>query len=361
MIPYLVVTLIVYLVALYVEKNYKDKRMIVPCLFIIILTSIFAGVRNNIIGTDVNVYIVPIVKAMPKYGLIKTYHSTNIEIGFLVFAWLVSKISSLVPVFLFLIQVVITTLVVKFAFDNKEKMSFSNVILFYMTFFFPLSLNFIRQSIALAICLYSSKFIYTKNWKMFLVCVVIAIQFHFSAIAFSLIYINYWFVNNDKKYAFINKYIVVGLLLLFMIFFKEIITVGIGWGVFPSKYYNYVDKYYLDKIDIQYKLYFFKLIYAIFAVIYASRIEDKRIKKNTISLIIYDMTIYMVGFKIMYAERVSYYFSLLAYIYAFSWNNNERLEKIDKIAIKAMLILYFLVMYVYIGIGEIIPYRTFWG
>ncbi len=357
MIPYLLIILVIFLIAVFAEKRNKKKEWILSCVLIIILSSLFAGVRDYTVGTDVSVYVLPIIKTMKVNGFLITLNSAKIDLGFLILSWLVLYFNGNIQVMLFIIHLIITTLFVIFAYKKREKLCFSNAVLFFMTFLYPLGFNFIRQTIAISICIYAYRFIEERDFKKFFLCILISSQFHFTSLCFIFVYLYYWFGNRGKYNLFI-KYVFLSILLIFILFFKEIFEMGLNIGIIPLKYTNYLNVFYMDSIDVQYKVYFFKILFAFCGIFYASKISEKNNKSTVIFLVIMDLFLYTLGFKIMYAERITYYFSTIAYLYGYSWKKNSEKYQ-DKLLICLFLILYFLVMYVYTGIGHIIPYRIY--
>lgn len=80
----------------------------------------------------------------------------------------------------------------------------SVLMLFGYPHFFLDSFSFIRQWIAMAVCLYSLKFILSKNFLKYLLCVIVAVLFHKSALLFLIAYpLVYFKISKVKTIGFI--------------------------------------------------------------------------------------------------------------------------------------------------------------
>lgn len=121
--------------------------------------------------------------------------------------------------FLF-IAVAIITLSFTFVaiYQQSRYIPFSIIVYFLSTIYFN-SLNQMRQAIAMSIFLYASKYLWTRNWKKYMLWMLVAIGFHISA----LIYIPIYFLYRWK--AEIKKHIVLfGIVLVAMPILKVVIV-----------------------------------------------------------------------------------------------------------------------------------------
>ncbi len=86
--------------------------------------------------------------------------------------------------------------------------------------FIPISINFVRQAIAISIFLFSIKFLVTKDFKRYFFYIVLAALFHKFAIVYSIFYFAYE-TNFKKKIKFIILALFFLSLSLFVIFNLE--------------------------------------------------------------------------------------------------------------------------------------------
>ncbi len=121
---------------------------------------------------------------------------------------------------LLFVAVAIITLSFTFVaiYQQSKYIPFSIILYFLSTIYFN-SLNQMRQAIAMSIFLYASKFIWNKNWKKYMLWMLVAVGFHISA----LIYIPVYFLYGWK--AEIKKHIVLfGIVLVSMPVLKVVIV-----------------------------------------------------------------------------------------------------------------------------------------
>lgn len=85
----------------------------------------------------------------------------------------------------------IPTYILIYSTIRKYSSNIGFSILLYFSFFYLESLGFIRQSLAVAICFWAIKYIFSRRFFPFLICVVIATSFHYSAIIVLFAYFMY--------------------------------------------------------------------------------------------------------------------------------------------------------------------------
>lgn len=117
----------------------------------------------------------------------------------------------------------------------------------------------LRQSLALSICLYAYKYVEMKNFKLFLLLVIIAGTFHKTAYAYLIIYpiINYQFFNYQfLKKIFIIIFFVLGIIFIFP-FLINIYTIDYSNSIITGEGFNLL----LIFMFIYFILYFFNKKY----------------------------------------------------------------------------------------------------
>ncbi len=142
-----------------------------------------AAMRSTDVGIDVKVYVEPYFYIAKRSTGFKSYivNASTLEPGYAILNYIgakffgnisgifgLSMIATLVPVYFRLNEMK----------DSKDRfISF----LIYLLLFYNLSLNLCRQAIAISIIFWGSKFLNTNRIK-FILCVVLAMSFHVSAI-----------------------------------------------------------------------------------------------------------------------------------------------------------------------------------
>lgn len=158
---------------------------------ILFLASI-AGVRDVTIGTDVKVYVIDTFEKVSQLrftDIFINYFGIDkpIPLGFALLAWLCAHVVSDVHFFLFAIELlIISMLYVSAARFCKGRTWLCMAA--YMLFFYAESMNTMKQYLAVAICLYSIRYCFDKKIAKFICAILIASQFHFSALTALVFY-----------------------------------------------------------------------------------------------------------------------------------------------------------------------------
>lgn len=174
-------------------------------LFIgIFLPSLLAGCRADIIGTDVRNYVEPIqiyASGMKRFNefingnivLLSGDAFSRIEKGYVTFVFLISRINKSLFLNLFTTQFLIIGLMVGGLLRIQKYINISvsfSMYVYYMLFF-NISLNLVRQSIAMAIIFFAFPFLLEDKWIYFLISIFIATLFHRTAIISFIILVLY--------------------------------------------------------------------------------------------------------------------------------------------------------------------------
>ena len=163
----------------YDNKENKIKLKIIIYTIIGIGIPIFiASIRYNV-GTDYVSYI-EIYNRVKYYTIIDIINS-NKEILFIIITKFLGLFSNYQIMFA-IISALTIYIVYKAILDNREKKSLGIMFFLYLFLNYTNSYNIIRQSLAVAIVAYSYKYIFSRNFKNFLITILIATMFHTSAI-----------------------------------------------------------------------------------------------------------------------------------------------------------------------------------
>lgn len=196
-------------------------------VFIAILVPILvAAFRDNSIGTDIAIYGLYMFNSAKSqsfyYFMTESY--TTVEPLFKILVYLLAifknryiffggiEAACIIPVFIMLLK-------------QTPKKAWIGVAVYYF-WLFGFSLNIMRQSIAISILLYGVGYLIKHDTKKYLLIVLIAMGFHYTAVVGIIIYLmnatlvyqplgkKSLFGNFAKKYGKLFKFIVVFLLLL---------------------------------------------------------------------------------------------------------------------------------------------------
>ena len=223
----------IILISAIIIGSFLFKKKKKSYLFIIcILMSIIAVLRNILIGNDtLNYYrtFSSIVEIGNEYFL-----SSRLESGYLFLNLFFSYFSKDFNAFLITISLFINFSICYTIFKESKNPTLSLLLFIFLRLFFN-EMNIVRQYIAIAIVLFSLKYVKNRNLVKFILCILLASTFHTSAIAAILLYFLYGkLIEKNMK---IIIYVVSIILFLFLDVFLNIITSKLG------HYSSYIDTY----------------------------------------------------------------------------------------------------------------------
>ncbi|AVK82732.1 hypothetical protein C3943_03755 [Lysinibacillus sp. B2A1] len=186
-----------------------------------------------------------------------------------------------------IIMAIVTNLFIYLGIKNwgvKGEYLFLSVLL-YCSEHFLIYLNLMRQGAAVAIFFYASKFIVTRSFKKYLLFIILASGFHYSAI---FLLVLYFLPNIRIKYKLYCTLLIVAILVTYLGITNEILNFIVKFTPYSDKYYNHV---YLQSGDIDWfsPVVLFRVVFSVI-LIYLSSFGYDSLKK--ISLII---TFYQIG------------------------------------------------------------------
>ncbi|NMA49686.1 MAG: EpsG family protein [Tissierellia bacterium] len=164
------------------SKNRRKNFLIISTL----LLSILSGIRYNV-GTDYNNYVVSFVNQFNYSFWDFSYISR--DYGFYFIYKLIGIFTKEYSIALTIISLLTVSLISSTIYSYSKMPLFS--ILLYITLnFYTFSFNGVRQALAVAICVYSFRFIVDGDFRKFICCLIIASTIHFSAIVFIIAWIS---------------------------------------------------------------------------------------------------------------------------------------------------------------------------
>jgi hypothetical protein len=135
-----------------------------------------------------------------------------VEIGYSMINDLFSTMGLNYNIFLFAISFITLLFIYKVGINLKYKLIF--LFVYFSELFLYLNFSGMRQGIAIAITLFSVKYIMEKRMYHFFVTVGFATLFHFTAIVFIVSYFIYWFRRSVRKDIFIFSFLALGVFFL---------------------------------------------------------------------------------------------------------------------------------------------------
>lgn len=196
------------------EKNQKSYSLIFMA-FAILIPCVLAGLRAPIIGTDVNVYVKPVIDSMKNSNVsLFTLLYNEIFVGetngvlFTSLLYLCSGFKNSLFVALFFIEFLCLFPVYKVIQKQEFSSGLKALSLFcYFCFFYHLSLNLMKQCIAISLVFLGFDLLKKqKKLKYIFLVFMIALLVHKSAILALLVYIVYAISTNHGDVLLTEKF-----------------------------------------------------------------------------------------------------------------------------------------------------------
>lgn len=338
---------------------------------------IIAGLRNISVGSDTDFYILGLFEQVSSFSSPISYIKEMIhfwqinDIGYLIITFVVGKIFNNFNILLFVMELLIILPVYKSIekFSIKDTNIIFGMLLFYL-FWYNVTFNMLRQSLALAFSLLSIAYMNKKQYKLSVLLSLISVGFHKSSILTLLIIsIIYFFNKPNIKNKTKNK--ISKLIIIFSIcsvsLFLLLIPIGNWLHIFEFPIFKkihfveYIKNYKFDFSFIDTFIYLY-----VFAIIF---INNKVLEKANINFLLYktlsiiSVVFLQIGAFIPYGERFSYYF-----IYPIIMNIVPiALEQIifrRNLFVKALTIFiflgYWILIFCILGVHNTVPYEFFW-
>lgn len=240
-----IIFFVISFILLYIAEKKIDegKKKIILEILAIGLLSFLAAIRNVSVGTDVSLYVKPVFE-LSKINGIREIHAIwyNVEIGYKIFNCVVAMFTSKFSVYLFMQQAFIL-LFAYLGIKESLKRDYSFVFLIYLFIFYNRSLNIVRQSMAISLCIYSLKFLFKNKSFKFLLAVFVAFLFHKTAAIFTIAIIIYKLYKKNYKNVYYMSFftIIIGLIYIFL--FPQCIKIMTNIGILSTNYLYYLDNY----------------------------------------------------------------------------------------------------------------------
>lgn len=206
MLAYIICFIITTLIIALSENNFKRNRKKTATFLgisAVVILSVFAGIRDYSVGTDINFYILPGYREarnfLDNYFNLLKYDAYQLEATFLFFEYVSAKVFHSPHFVMFVISLITNS----FAYAGmKNQHNYINIPLSWLAYcliFFNISLNLMRQSISVAIVFYMFSLKDKLNWKKAFFLTLIATLFHISGIFGFLLYFIYLLISRKNN------------------------------------------------------------------------------------------------------------------------------------------------------------------
>lgn len=342
------------------QNSYKKNKIIgnIFSTIAILFPSILAGIRTTDIGIDVDVYV-------HNNFIWSTYHTSffvfitkvNSDILYLALNFIVSRFTTNINVFLFIIQLINTILVYSYIYSKREKHSMAMMYAIYLFMFYNLSLNLVRQSLALSIIVLGFRFVDSKQKLKYYITNIIAIFMHSSAVIALPIY---FLANmNNTKNNKILKIVIIVLLMISIALYKKILIFLINFGILPTKYLAYLGLYARTSLDFNFAGSLFCVAWLI--IYYLVRKRDITNNNYRSYFMIIGLIFIQLSIFVKFADRVAYYYIIPSYLLGdrsieYLFLKSKYSSFVAKLLLMGLLLFYWYFIFVHFNTGETFPY-----
>ena len=290
-------------------KKNKNKSGVLFSIIAIFIVCWLAGIRGYSVGTDVLYYAVPQFEYAKQFSDYFSYMSiSQIEPLYALIVFLTSKFCSDVSVLLFLSQLLVLVPIYIVLYKKKNSISITFGMFIYYFLFYNLTLNIMRQSIACAFLMLSYIYYEEGSKKTCLLCTIIAVLFHDSAIIAVVLYILLSLIVNSRV-SFIKQIFYIVITVIIILNIQSIVDVLTNQiCILPIEYYKrFVSRTNTTNISVFEIIFRSVFVFLPVILFILTKAKDKfKEKYNYFSLIGY-----VISFMVLVSEyliRFSYYF-----------------------------------------------------
>ncbi len=199
-----VITFSISLILILLSFKCKNNKILVKLMecIAIVLPCILAGLRDISLGTDVKVYIYPLLIQAENSNDFITFVFNNQMLNdymYLTITFIIAKTFKSIFWMFFSIQLLVILPVykaLKLTYSNNKQLLFGFLLIF-LVLYNP-AYNMARQSIALAFEILALAYLNNKNKRKFYFFTFVSILIHWSGVFILLIYLLYRLINNER-------------------------------------------------------------------------------------------------------------------------------------------------------------------
>lgn len=374
---FMVIYLIVFVVSAYIihcTETYKMQKNVKSffVMLALLLPSLLAGLRSYEIGSDTSGYGIywfnQATQFKSWFSFIKYAKGYSIDYGYATLNYLASRLGKEAHIFFFILCFLEVGILYYVAKYNCQKGAIALSFIVYFFLYFNDSMNNMRQFPAVLIILYSYRFIREKKLLCFLMCVLLAMQFHVTAIFAVVLYPIAWLAKN--RFSKLNLLLITIGILVASFSFEFVFKILGTFGFNLTRY-----EHYIDGAEGGGKFIRLILFGAIWIFYLINKDDYRKIKKDDADVFLFYSTISLAFTSLMFLGlsnfiiRMSYYFDFFVMIYLPTIAKTHKTITIEDgrvrvgvsfIAIMALLLFYWTITYVIRNGAETVPYKYFW-
>lgn len=339
--------LIITIIAVVTNLDYKNNTFtLVGGSYILFL---LASIRHESMGADTMSYMLDFISLNNITDPTEEY-----EKGFQYFKLFVASFTDNPTLYLMVNSLIFISSVFIFL-HRYSKEAFLSIILFVSMGYYQFSFSGLRQSLAMAILLYTYKFIKDKNLFYFLIFVLIASQFHNSALIFLIAYpVAHWKINFRHFGIMLSLF---GLISFFGIYLIEILINLLKIDFLSGRFKAYYDPAFQSQLSLA----GFAILFLIWSFCYVIYIKYDAHEQLKILLNIVFVGLLFQFMTPLLAEffRLSMYFS----IFTIALLPNSILlirSAFNRGLAYVMILLMFILYYIIFGIDNYGIFKFYW-
>ena len=327
------------------------------CLFI---PSLIAGVRDVTVGTDTwfyaEGYFYDVVHSIDFTEFINNIG--RFEIGYGLINFVVAQFSSDLNALLFTIQFLTLFFVFKAMQNTETKMiAFSMMIYFFM--FYNISLNLIRQTLAMTCFLYALV-IWDKNHKNYLAYILLLLSFSFHKsviLAIPIVLFCKYIVLSRSRFKWVCIILVCTFSIIALSYIDYFINILVTVSPLFENFIYYTTDYSSRGSNIS--EIFLRIIFLSFALLTLSSGKiDKKAGESYMLLIFFEIVFLWAGSISQWVYRLAYYFSIIHVVYLPMMISTYKYKTVYKLAIIIPIIIIWYWLFIDHNVGATIPYKS---
>lgn len=246
MLIYLFVFLLSIIFTVLCEGSEKKIYRIAFALLAILIPSLLAGFRDYGVGYDTQIYVDDTYREVLDYrdsGLWTFFEAVlddefTQEPFYCFINYIGLQLGIEVNYVYFVVNFVTIALVFNAIWIYQEKASMPLMMFVFLFLYFNISLNIIRQTVAIALALNVYLYLEHRRWIMALVFGVLMFLSHTTSIVFILFLLLYVAINRGVGFKIvIGLFLVVPLVFLML---EDIVLLAISLNLVPTRFINYI-------------------------------------------------------------------------------------------------------------------------
>ncbi len=347
MLPYIIMAVMpLGLTIFYKDLNCDNRQKRNYLFFVGIFLFLFLALRNKGIGSmDTYNYYDMMRSAIASDTWGEYYRDDFVETGFQFFTFCLSRIFKDPQWIVVISSFIYVVSICYFIYHNSDDAPLS-VVMYITLGLMIFEMQGMRQSLAMSFCLFAYEFAKNKRFFSFLLMILLAIQFHQTAIVFLVVYIL-----TSLKYD--AKNILIILLLGIISIFSAEKIISVANDVFDKNYTSTVDSGGFIAT-------FIYIIVIITAFLFNKKLHDNHNEAKLLYVAILGAVCYILRyFGAQAAERISFYF-MFSQI-ALLPSTIRQFEAKDAYLIRVVVIFLSIGLFVYrLYDSDLIPYSFYW-